>query len=321
MVTAAPRWSATLCGMTVAYLAAEGYEQQLLDELRLALVPVDRCHGRLFFSNECIEAAWSLNTWLDVEYIEIESISDAASVLRQRQRSWAAYLPEHRGRGALITERLPHVSAKPLGLGVPAPASPLGSWTLLTPNLLALSARCASPFPNGEPRFVEPVDGPPSRAYLKLWETFARVGRWPAPDDTCIDLGASPGGWTWTLARLGARVIAVDRAPLDPRVDRLDRVEWREGSAFALDPASFGHVDWLCSDVVAYPQRVLAMVERWLHSGHVDNMVVTIKFQGATDHAAARAFAELPYGRLFHLSHNRHELTFAAIGITASPRG
>ena len=88
--------------MTVAYLAAEGYEQQLLDELRLALVPVDRCHGRLFFSNECIEAAWSLNTWLDVEYIEIESISDAASVLRQRQRSWAAYLPEHRGRGALV---------------------------------------------------------------------------------------------------------------------------------------------------------------------------------------------------------------------------
>jgi 23S rRNA (cytidine2498-2'-O)-methyltransferase len=39
--------------------------------------------------------------------------------------------------------------------------------------------------------------------------------------------------------------------------------------------------------------------------------VCTVKFQGATDHAAAEAFAAIPGGRLMHLYHNKHELTFA----------
>jgi 23S rRNA (cytidine2498-2'-O)-methyltransferase len=306
--------------VTVAYLAAEGYERQLRDELALAGAGVDRRHGRLFFSDDLADAAWALNTWLDVELLEIASIGAAARVLRDRQRNWAAYLPTHRGRGELIAERLPHVSAKPLVLGEAPPTAPLGSWTLLTPDLLALSCRCSSTFPNGEARFVERPDGPPSRAYLKLWEAFARLRRWPSAGDVCLDLGASPGGWTWTLAELGASVVAVDRAPLDPDVGRHDRVEWREGSAFALDPTAFDRVDWLCSDIVAYPTRIHALVERWLYSGRVRNMVVTVKFQGETDHDAARAFGSIAQGRLFHLWHNRHELTFAAIDLDGSRR-
>jgi 23S rRNA (cytidine2498-2'-O)-methyltransferase len=35
-----------------------------------------------------------------------------------------------------------------------------------------------------------------------------------------------------------------------------------------------------------------------------------VKFQGETDHDAADAFAAIPGGRLMHLFHNRHELTF-----------
>jgi 23S rRNA (cytidine2498-2'-O)-methyltransferase len=35
-----------------------------------------------------------------------------------------------------------------------------------------------------------------------------------------------------------------------------------------------------------------------------------VKFQGATDHASAEAFAAIPGGRLQHLFHNKHELTF-----------
>jgi 23S rRNA (cytidine2498-2'-O)-methyltransferase len=38
--------------------------------------------------------------------------------------------------------------------------------------------------------------------------------------------------------------------------------------------------------------------------------VCTIKFQGATDHDAAAAFAAIPGGRVMHLFHNKHELTF-----------
>ena len=138
---------------------------------------------------------------------------------------------------------------------------------MLAPDLLLASTRCSSPFPNGEPRFVEDRDGPPSRAYLKLWEALVRLDRWPAASDVCLDLGASPGGWTWLLAQFGAHVIAVDKAPLDPRVSGLTNVEWRSDSAFALEPSSFDQLDWLCSDVIGYPSRLLALAERWQQSG------------------------------------------------------
>jgi 23S rRNA (cytidine2498-2'-O)-methyltransferase len=299
--------------VTTAYLASDGYEQQLEDELALAHAAVTARHGRLFLADDRVDTAWAINTWFDTESISISSIGDAVTSLRDRQRNWACYAPDHRGRAELIAQRLPHVSAKPLLLGAPAPTAPLGSWTLLAPDLLLASMRCSSPFPNGEPRFVEDHDGPPSRAYLKLWEALVRVDRWPTAGDLCLDLGASPGGWTWMLAQLGARVIAVDKAPLDPRVNGLANVEWRNESAFALDPSSFDHVDWLCSDVIGYPSRLLALVERWQQSKRVRNFVVTVKFQGDTDHDIARAFADLPGSRVFHLHHNRHELTFAAL--------
>jgi len=80
----------------------------------------------------------------------------------------------------------------------------------------------------------------PSSAYRKLAEALALMG-WdlpssldapsndPSPPDhcrgsdqahagikTCVDLGASPGGWTALLRRFGWRVTAVDRSVLDP---------------------------------------------------------------------------------------------------------
>ena len=130
------------------------------------------------------------------------------------------YAPLHHRRAALIQERLPHVSAKPIVFPAAAPTAPLGSWTLLAPDRLLAAAQCSSPFPNGEVQFVEDKTGPPNRAYLKLWEALVRLRRWPQPGERCLDLGASPGGWTWVLAKLGANVIAIDKAPLDPRIAR-----------------------------------------------------------------------------------------------------
>ena len=142
-----------------------------------------------------------------------------------------------------------------------APTAPLGSWTLLAPDRMLAAAECSAPFPNGEVAFVEDRTGPPNRAYLKLWEALVRFGRWPGPGERCLDLGASPGGWTYVLAKLGADVIAVDKAPLDPKVAAMPACEWRGESAFALEPASVGPVDWLFSDIVCYPARLLRLVE------------------------------------------------------------
>jgi 23S rRNA (cytidine2498-2'-O)-methyltransferase len=220
------------------------------------------------------------------------------------------YAPLHHRRANLIQERLPHVSAKPIAFPAAAPTAPLGSWTLLAPDRLLAAQRCNSPFANGEVAFVPDKTGPPNRAYLKLWEALVRLGRWPGPGERCLDLGASPGGWTYVIAKLGAQVIAVDKAPLDPKVAALAGVEWRGESAFALEPASVGGVDWLFSDIVCYPDRLLRLVEKWRASGRVRNFVCTIKFQGETDHDSATAFAAIPGAKVLHLHHNKHELTF-----------
>ncbi|MBM3623135.1 MAG: hypothetical protein FJX20_20840 [Alphaproteobacteria bacterium] len=300
--------------MTSAHLAAEGFEAQLREELRRLGVAVRAEHGRLFVCEDAAAMpAWAANSWLDAEEIAIASIGDAASKLRAIQRNWAMYAPVHVRRAALIQERLPHVSAKPLVFPAEAPTAPLGSWTLLAPDRLLCAARCASPFPNGEVAFVEDREGPPSRAYLKLWEALTRLGVRPGPGARCLDLGATPGGWTWVLASLGAAVLAIDKAPLDPKVAAMPGVDWRGESAFALDPASVGPVDWLFSDIICYPARLLALVRRWMEQGRVRNFVCTIKFQGETDHDTAAAFAAIAGSRLFHLHHNKHELTWALL--------
>ncbi len=300
--------------MTTAYLAPHGFEAQLDEELGRAGVAVVATHGRLRIAEgRAVHAAWAANTWWDAERIPVRSIGHAAKELRARQRNWALYAPDHRGRAELVQEKLPHVSARPLELGEVAPDAPLGSWTLLERDLVLAATRCSNPFPNGEPAFVEDRGGPPSRAYLKLWEAFARLRRQPQPGEQCLDLGAAPGGWTWLLARSGADVLAIDKAPLAPGVAALPNVTWQEGSAFALDPQDVEPVDWWCSDIIAYPDRLLDLVTRWLESGRVRNLVCTIKFQGPTDHDAAARFAALPDARVFHLDQNKHELTCAVL--------
>jgi 23S rRNA (cytidine2498-2'-O)-methyltransferase len=294
-----------------AYLAAEGY----IDELAHELGAVEQVHGRLLIaSGPPRPAAWAANVWLDPQRLAIASISDAAAKLRAIQRNWVIYAPVLHRRATLIQEQLPTVSARPLPFGTPPPAAPLGSWTLLDPGTVLAAAHCTSPFPHGEVQFVEDRTGPPSRAYLKLWEALTVIGQHPHPGEVCLDLGSAPGGWSWALAQMGARVISVDKAALIPEIANLPAIEYRRESAFALDPDEVGPVDWLLSDIVCYPARLLALVERWIAAGNCRRFVCTIKFQGATDHAIAARFAAIPGSELRHLYHNKHELTWIKLG-------
>jgi 23S rRNA (cytidine2498-2'-O)-methyltransferase len=302
---------------TYAYLAPEGLEPQLANELAAAGARLLSTHGRLLIAESAapVAAAWAQNVWLDVRRLAVTSIGDAARQLKALQRSWWPYAASLHRRTELIQAQLPHVSAKPLDFPAPQPTTPLGSWTLLDENVVLASPSCTSPFPNGEPRFIEYKhgEGPPSRAYLKLFEALTRLGVAPRPGERCLELGASPGGWTWVLARLGASVIAYDRAPLDPAVAAMPGVTSRIGDAFAAKPAVVERIDWLFSDVICYPERLLEHVRLWLDSGLCRNFVCTLKFQGDGHYDAIAGFGAIPGGRLLHLFHNKHELTFALI--------
>ncbi len=296
--------------IAAAYLAAEGFEAVLDEELSRTGRKISAWHGPLALSPDPpAPSIWALEVWTDPRAIPIASIKTAAAALRGMQRNWALLPVLHHRRAALIDAALPPVKARALVFPEPAPTGHLGGWTLLAPDRLLASPTKTSPFVNGAVRFIEDRQGPPSRAYLKLWETLTRIGRWPGPGERCLDLGASPGGWTWALAELGAAVVAVDKAPLDPLVAAMPGVTERHESAFGLAPEQ---VDWLFSDVICYPARLLSLVQRWMEAAR--NIVCTIKFQGETDFASLDGFAAIPGAMLFHGAHNKHEVMFARLG-------
>ncbi len=293
------------------YVAPPGFEAVLQAELERLGSPPDEWLGRLALcSGPPVASVWALDIWTAPEMHSIASIGEAAKLLKSRQRNWSLVPTGHFRRAALIEERLPPVKAAPLVFPQAAPSSPLGAWTLPAPDRLLFSQTKTSPFPAGEPRFVEDRQGPPSRAYLKLWEACTWLGLWPVPGETCLDLGATPGGWTWAIAKLGARVTAADRAPLAPSVAAMPGVTFRQESAFGLEPRHEARVDWLFSDVIAYPERLLTLAKRWIEAERAGRIVMSVKFQGATDFDIMDAFAAIPGGRLAHLFHNKHEVTF-----------
>lgn len=296
-----------------AYLAPEGFLDDLLAELGDAVTNV---HERLALCENGgpAQAVFAENIWRDARYLEVASIGDAAKQLRAIQRNWALYPSGHHRRAELIREKLPHVSAKPVVFGQPVPAAALGSWTLLRPDLMLAAADCSSPVPNGQWHFVEDKETPPNRAYLKLWEALSRLPKVPQAGETCLDLGACPGGWTWVLQTLGADVISVDKAPLAPHIAALPRVRCVQQSAFGLDPAEIGKVDWLFSDIICYPERLLRLVNNWRERKLAKNMVCTIKFQGETDFSAIERFLEIPSSFAMHLYNNKHEITWVSLG-------
>ena len=71
----------------------------------------------------------------------------------------------------------------------------------------------------------------------------------------------------------------------------------------------------MVSDVIAYPERVTELLERWAGHGWADRMVLTMKFQGgrpsweALD-AATAAAATLGFAcRAKHFFSNKNEVT------------
>lgn len=152
----------------------------------------------------------------------------------------------------------------------------------------------------------------PSRAYLKLLEAEARLGFRISARETCVDLGASPGGWTYVAATRGARVTAVDRSELRDDLMRLPLVRFQRGDAFRYEPEA--PVDWLICDVIAAAERSVELLLHWLERGFCKKFVVTIKL---AERDAAGALARLkrdlpryadPYF-LLRLCHNKKEIT------------
>lgn len=131
----------------------------------------------------------------------------------------------------------------------------------------------------------------PSRAFAKVVEAEAQAGFRFVPGETCVDLGASPGGWTWVAVQRGARVIAVDRSPLREDLMRHPRVTFVKGDAFEYRPDK--PVDRLLCDLIAAPERTFELLRTWLTAGLCREFLVTVKFRGDADYGRLADFERL----------------------------
>jgi 23S rRNA (cytidine2498-2'-O)-methyltransferase len=176
-------------------------------------------------------------------------------------------------------------------------------------------SRTVSTWPGGRARMKVP-SGAPSRATSKLAEAIAWIGYGPESGDVCVDLGAAPGGWTWLLLRRKARIIAVDRANLQPDIARDRRVLHLRDNAFTFRPDE--PADWLFCDMVWKPAEVAKLLAEWgkRHWARylVSNIKLPMKRRLATVNEVKRTLAAAGWrdirGR--QLYHDRDEITLHA---------
>lgn len=295
--------------MQTGYLAPLNLEKNLERELS----GITQKYGRLILAQGPPQNVHFVqNVWLDPQIIPFMSISDAAKKLKEKQKLWSSYPYASIRRQSLIAEKLAYFSPKPLIFPCSMPKAPLGSWTLLDENTMLASSHCSSPFSQGEVLFQESKT-PPSRAYLKLWEALTRIDKRPQKGEFCLEVGASPGSWTWVLQSLGAFVTAVDRALLDPSIENLPNITSLKKDAFSLGPKDFQQLDWIFSDLICYPEKLLLWVQKWLDEKIDVNFVCTLKFQKESDYEIIKEFEKIAGSQIIHLFHNKNELTWIKI--------
>ncbi len=137
-----------------------------------------------------------------------------------------------------------------------------------------------APWPGGIPRLKFPRTAP-SRSTLKLEEALLVLlddgerERWLKPGMRAVDLGASPGGWTWQLVRRSLHVTAVDNGPMDAELMASGLVDHLRADGFRYRPAK--PVDWMVCDMVEQPRRVAARMAEWLAEGWCRQAVFNLK--------------------------------------------
>ncbi len=304
-----------------ACLAPEDREKELLAELSHYKANIIAKHERLYLIKSSKQLrqtnlSWAQNSWLNPQIKSFASIGEAAKFLKSIQRNWALYSIKHHRRAQLIAEQLPQLrklSAKLAPFPHQLPTAPLGSFSLLEKDLLIYSSQCSSPFPNGELLFVEPSTPPPSSAYLKLWEALVLCGSIPQSNETCIDLGSCPGSWTWALSKLCKKVISVDKASIDESLLHNPKVQYLKKDAFKIVPGELGQIDWLFSDVICFPEKLLELIQVWIEWKPELKTICTIKFRGEANPILVEQFKRIPGGKVFHCHHNKHELMFVRV--------
>lgn len=181
-----------------------------------------------------------------------------------------------------------------------------------------------SPLSMGILRLRSPADAP-SRSTLKLEEAFLTF----IPESEretrltsglkAVDLGASPGGWTYQLVRRGMIVSAVDNGPMDEKLMDSGQVRHYQEDGFKFTP-SRRNIHWLVCDMIEKPNKVANLMAWWLIEEYCQEAIFNLKLPMKKRYDVAKeCFAEIDdmlkeHGVKYklqakHLYHDREEIT------------
>jgi 23S rRNA (cytidine2498-2'-O)-methyltransferase len=150
--------------------------------------------------------------------------------------------------------------------------------------------------------------------YLKLHRPLPKAGsQW-------LELGACPGGMTSELLERGYRVTAVDRAPLDGRLDKRAGLSFIKADVAKYSPNRGESFDALLCDMngdSAFSFEQVVRLARYLKPRGL--IIFTLKTSGAANYSETNALfqttlqtahqAGLILLATTHLTYNRHEFT------------
>ena len=118
-----------------------------------------------------------------------------------------------------------------------------------------------------------------SRAYFKLKEALLWSGITIKPGDVCAEIGSAPGGASQLLLEMGAQVIGIDPAEMEPGIMEHENFTFIRRRSSEVKKRDLRDVNWLLADVNAAPQFTFDAITEIVESQFVNvkGVILTIK--------------------------------------------
>ncbi len=185
--------------------------------------------------------------------------------------------------GQEFSKQLTEANGKPLPTNRTAKADQkIFDVILVEPNQWWIGYHFAttvqSRWPGGVPVF-DTTKETISRAYWKAKEALMWSGITLHPGDVCAEIGSAPGGCCELLLEMGAQVIGIDPAEMEPVLLENKNLTHIRRRGHEVKKKDLKDVKWLFADVNVVPKYTLDSVSEIINNAnvHVKGMVLTLK--------------------------------------------
>ena len=285
------------------------FEEYLKIELQNRNIKIHSAHTRLIITEPLAEKPLWAQDWWPACYI-FDAINEAIVSMKAQPHLGIYYQTELNPLVKKIESKIKTIPLKRIKYKVPHPFNFKFYAFTIFQNKIIICDRPYQRFPFGWHEFEEDKINPPNRAYLKLWELFTVQNIYPLKKDNAIEIGASPGGWSWVLSPFCNQVHTFDRAPLDQKLKSYTNIKHTLGDAFKIPQSDYADCNWFFSDLICTPEKLLESVNEWIEKSPIKNYVCTIKFKGDCDFDILKKFLEIPNSQIIHLYQNKNEVTW-----------